>query len=691
LKRKLLAMAFIMAALSLLSACGSERPEVFQAVEPQTQTLMLLLTSPEVNLVTSADRVAVSGVTSPDATLSVNGRLALSDPQGRFSIDLERPRAGGPLVIEVVATSITGESKSQLRPVIFSDGGGVFGTVTSVTPSEITLQTGPSQITLTHDATTSVAIHGWKSPSVSHVARDTQVAIMTDGPRALSVLAIPVRPVNTRHFTGLVAAPDHGGSVDEWTLELRGDSGLTVTATAIDGLEAPPAGVLVTAVLAQDISSGRLTISAFDQALAAAERLDEALTLNRGIDTPEASANMAGLGWRLAEHGARNLSMLAGAMSDEGRREAIAKAGAVYTDLFSEHRLGVPFADVTGLVTSIDSRTGQVTVQPSVGPAVMVKISHDTPVALFGERVRSGQLDLASRVTVRYALSGNDASRVAVLAGGTLPDVSSQRLARSAGRGEVQGTLVHVGTGGQIITILDHSSRNEISFPASGTVFFENGSPATLSSAVAGSHVFARYDPDSYRLLELEALAPIRGEELVSGVVHSFIPKLADGNLTIRTPDGRLRRFTHTADTFIRREGLSVPISQVRPGDLVRPNTRIRPSDTPGGRAGEIVVLNLKAPEPGLITGFIRGVSGGEDGRGGFARVTISNIWFELISLRVGPDTKIAEQGRALDVADLAVGQKVARGFYDPVTLVAGNLTLDRPTEAARTGLAPRR
>ena len=76
----------------------------------------------------------------------------------------------------------------------------------------------------------------------------------------------------------------------------------------------------------------------------------------------------------------------------------------------------------------------------------------------------------------------------------------------------------------------------------------------------------------------------------------------------------------------------------------------------------------LKAPEAELVTGFIRGVGAG---LGGEVRVTVSDIWLELISLRVGPSTAIIQQGRILTVQDLAVGQEVTLGIYNPVTLVA--------------------
>ena len=58
-----------------------------------------------------------------------------------------------------------------------------------------------------------------------------------------------------------------------------------------------------------------------------------------------------------------------------------------------------------------------------------------------------------------------------------------------------------------------------------------------------------------------------------------------------------------------------------------------------------------------------RGVTGGFDGQ---VRVTVSNIWLDLISLKVNAETAITQQGRALGVQDLAVGQQIALASYDP-------------------------
>jgi len=709
-------IALIMVVLGLLAACSSEtkveptltptpKAKTVQNVEPQSQALMLKLTSPETNLITDAKSVLVTGITSPDATLSVNGRLVLQNADGIFFTEFELSDSQNPLVINVIATSIAGEYESIVRPVVYLNelttsrsysGTGksaLFGIVTSVTPSEIIVNTASGPVTLMTNASTVVSIHGWDAPLPTNLANGTLVTVMTDGKHALSALAVLTRPARTRHFTGIVIGSGSAGDTETRTLTLMDDSGRQITATAIGDLaqefDPAPVGKLVTAVLKQNLATGSLVITAVDWPLDAANRIDDALALNQSANSPESTTNITALRWRLAEHGVRNVSMLVNGQPYDGSEEEIRGANEVYSKIFSEHNIGAPAADVTGLVTAIAtsigaSETRLVTVQPKSGQPVKVKISGATPVALFGERIKSGQLDLASRITVRYGILGNNATRVTVTAGNTLTEVSSTQLAGQAGRGEIQGTLTDVGDMAAVITILDRETGQQVSLQSAGAVIFKNGQQAEFNSTMRGESVYARFDPGSYRLLELESVTLRRNEENVSGVVHSFIPKVTNGNLTIRMPDGLLRSFSHDSETSIRRDGLSVSIHDVRLGDVVRPNTRVSSSVGSNGQVQEIGFLSLKAPEPGLITGVIRGITGDLNGQ---IRVTVSNIWLDLISLRVSSNTAITLQGRELGAQDLEIGQGIALGSYDPVTMEVGILALHPPKLSDRAGL----
>ena len=138
-----------------------------------------------------------------------------------------------------------------------------------------------------------------------------------------------------------------------------------------------------------------------------------------------------------------------------------------------------------------------------------------------------------------------------------------------------------------------------------------------------------------------------------------------------------MRTLTHHASTLIRRNGIRVSIHDVRPGDLVRPTTKVRTSEG----IDEILYLNLKKPELRRTSGFIRGVIAIPDGQ---VQVTISNIWFDLISLKVNPGTQISQHGHTLEMQDLKAGQEINLATYDPVSSETVSLILNPPIKSGR-------
>ena len=712
LNPRILAPILIVSALGLLSGCGGEvrllptktpviEKKIIRDIAPQSQSLMLRLTSPQVNVITDAQHATVAGTASPDATLSVNGQLVIPDIEGGFSTELEISAANNPMIIEVIASSTNGETETMVHPVVFLDGpndsrrdgysnkAALFGTVTAITPSGFTVDTKDGPVTLTADNRTSVDIHGWDIPSHTDLTEGSAVVVLTDGQNASSIRAILTRPALTRHFTGMVIESPLNRFTGMPSLTLQDGSGRQVSATIKDDLAggltvSDLPGTVVTAILEQDTATGILRVTGVDSALDAADRINEALMLNQSIATPEATLNVSALRWRLAEHGVRNISMLITGQSFAGSEEALAQAENTYTKIFSQHHIGAPAAEVTGLVTAIAQSMGTndtrlVTIQPDLGQPVKVKISGSTPVSIYGERIKSRQLDLASRVTVRYGISGNNATRLTVIAGNTLSDKSSTQLATMSGRGEILGTVAKVSPLAAISTIIDRDSGTSVSLQSSGVSIHEDGHMVELTPSIVGATVIARFDPSSYRLLDLESLSVRRNEYTVSGVIHSFIPKVAKGNITLRNSDGQLQSFSHDASTLIRRNGLNGSIHDIRLGDLVRPNTRVTASPAAVGEPPKIIFLSLKAPEPGQVTGFIRGVSLGYNGE---LRITISNIWLDLICLTVNSKTTINQQGKIIDALNLAVGQRVT-GAFDPVTLEAVILAIE-PVEITK-------
>ena len=85
----------------------------------QSSALQLEVTFPPEDMVVESETITVTGLTSPDATVSINGNLAIPGADGRFSLELTISPHENPLVIEVIATSVAGEELSLVRTVIF--------------------------------------------------------------------------------------------------------------------------------------------------------------------------------------------------------------------------------------------------------------------------------------------------------------------------------------------------------------------------------------------------------------------------------------------------------------------------------------------------------------------------------------------------------------------------------------------
>ena len=115
------------------------------------------------------------------------------------------------------------------------------------------------------------------------------------------------------------------------------------------------------------------------------------------------------------------------------------------------------------------------------------------------------------------------------MAGNTLSPESSAQLAAIAGHGEVQGLLTDVIDPKLMVSILvDRETGQQMSLRSEDARIFHNGIQTDLDSSLEGSNVFAWFNPSTYRLLEMESLNLAMNEDLISGVVASFIPKFAN-------------------------------------------------------------------------------------------------------------------------------------------------------------------
>ena len=113
---------------------------------PLSAALKLKVTSPSGDVVVTTPAVTVAGLTSPDATVSVNGILTVPNSLGRFSLELPLSIGENPLPVEVIATSIAGEELSVVRSVLLvptvsgvfqqPELQGFFGVITEVSSSQ---------------------------------------------------------------------------------------------------------------------------------------------------------------------------------------------------------------------------------------------------------------------------------------------------------------------------------------------------------------------------------------------------------------------------------------------------------------------------------------------------------------------------------------------------------------------------
>ena len=83
----------------------------------QPRELFLRVLAPEDNIVVPSSRLVVQGLTSPDATVSVNGLLVMPLSEGSFETTLTLDE--GLNLIEVLTSDVAGNRKNTVLTVIY--------------------------------------------------------------------------------------------------------------------------------------------------------------------------------------------------------------------------------------------------------------------------------------------------------------------------------------------------------------------------------------------------------------------------------------------------------------------------------------------------------------------------------------------------------------------------------------------
>ena len=680
---------------------------------PISAALNLQVNSPLEDALVTTNTVTVAGITRPDATVSVNGILAVPGPGGNFTVELPLSGEDNPFSIEVIASSLTGEESSIVLTQIAAGGSlqpesqGLFGTISRISgdhpravagETDIILATGAGPVELTATPATMVRIPGLELTSVDSLLEGDPVAVLVSQGRAISILVRGSQPLRTGHFTGIVTSID----AEAGTISLQSPRGESIKAPWLTQPAGLMPGVLVTAVMEQDLSSGGLVITGIDAAQASLERLASAM---EKAETAGASTEFEDLMQRMLSNSARQLTILVEANerlehSLDGRMlQELASSLVSNRGTLSRFGVGEPKGDVTGIVTSIDLDRRVITVEPEGLRPVDVSIPGDTsfwraPAGLLphiaeswlrggdntqwyanefgGRESRFQQLDLANRVRLRYSLDSGGATRVLVLPAASVQSSKTEVLLELSARGAAVGTVTSVDSDSlqPTLKIQDGISGRPLTLSVTPESELLEGRDTIAVSALTGTSVDVSYDPATMSVLKLNSRSPGDRRERVYGVVHSFIPKVAPGNFIILTNDGDLLPFNHTGDTVIIRDGRRVTISQVRIGDLVQPETAYLPGN--GGGHG-LVVLSLKSPRSAPVRGTIRGIT---NNSGAQTVITITNNWLELINIVVDGDTQLRKQGRQFTAGSLAVGQRVLAGEFDPISGLARSLVI---------------
>ena len=658
--------------------------------------------------------MTVVGTASPDATVSVNGILALPDTDGRFSVDLTLGPESNPLPIEVIATSIAGERRELVRHVIsdasLSNTRGIFGTITAISgdnpgadagEAAITIKAEGGPVKLTTTPVTEFQVPFAGSTAIESLSPGDSVAVLTSNDVVARILVRTGLPARTHHISGLITEVNDNG-----TISIRGPDGAQISALATLNIQELEQGSHVVAVLEQDQRSGALLITGLDPVGNSLARLQAAL--DQSLKSKSVNDEHY-LSQRLTENLSYHLTVIRdsrGALASEleERAAGLARAHGV-----------TPRLEISGIITSIDSQRGVIRITRPGGEVLDVSVGADTAfwqapagvssgvqsdwlsghasprafVRPYGGKLTSPeQLDLASRVRVRYDLESNTAGQVLVLPSETINDALADVLLSFAAPNTVTGTIVQVDgqAGGQTITIQEMETQKTVDLDAlSDSRILEDGAPVTLNGHFRDSPVTASYDRLSLEIIELDSIPGAPGQTTVSGVVHSLVPKIVPNNMSILTPGGDIRTFSHTDSTIFRRNGVTVPINEVRLGDLVLGTSRYLTggNGTLTTQGEELLVVSLESPGSIPIQGTIRGIArlpGGE------IVVTLSTPSLMWVNLLVTSDTQLVNQGSVAGPDGLAIGQRVHSGSYHPLTSWAEQLTLTSPWYAITKG-----
>ena len=659
----------------------------------QPRELFLDVTSVEVTGAAGAQVLKITGRSSPDATVSVNGQLAAVDEAGAFGTPQPLKLDEGPNLVEVIASDLAGQVRSQvLAPIVDPVNKGLSGVVTGIASpapglTVITLDAGPEGVQRVEAVeNTAVTVPGRRISSAADISPGDFLALTAkeEGGRleAIRILVRPERPVVHAHFTGSKV----GSSED--TVLLMDRHGNLITVAMPKGGNVLVSGQVVTAVLRQDLKTGGLSLLDSETADVRIARLGNALQTALVSGSPENQQNLKA---RLADATTGHLTTLNEVLfrADPGIRfvfsDALEAVRIRHLERLNGFGLGPPALVLTGVIQDVTAGGAAAFVSPHPGVQQQVNLTGNTRIVFFGEEGTPDQLDLGQRIMYLYDPVAGQAISVEVVFPSLGRDIIESLLPEAA-IGELDGTISSVSTAPPRLVVQLALGTFLTLTVAPDTRVLVTERPGGLDDLVQGTPVKVRYDLSTFTALSVDTYDP--SQAFLTGVLRSIIKKIRPGiripgsddvgNISIVTPSGEVRTLNITDDTVIEREGLRMNIGAPKLGDLVRPTTRY---DRATGNLHRLVLT------PPTIRGTLRGKLTQPANR---RTLTISTDELDLVTVKVTDRTRLVIRQPGGDVETgfdaLELGARVVSGAYDPFTGEASLLVMQAPTSIRRTG-----
>ncbi|MCE2403808.1 MAG: hypothetical protein J4F43_01475 [Dehalococcoidia bacterium] len=647
----------------------------------QPAELFLEVSEPQDSSVVDTPNVIVSGRSSPDATVSVNGQIAEVDAEGSFSTPEPVTLQEGPNAIEVIASDLAGGVETMVLTVISIPSGqagmsGLFGQASDIEfPSPgVAAITVAGAVTVEVDESSSVQVPGQARASAADIRVGDFLAVLARErpgrrPLASSLLAKPAAPVSTAHFNGALI----GAEGDRYVLM---DGNGNVLAADLR----PQAGRIelakvVTAVIRQDVRTGAMSVVGAESVDGKLDRLQTALSDATGAD---AGQNVRNLGQRLKAATTGHLTIAQRVLDrvDPNLRllfaNSLDSAAAGHAGRLAAFQLGNPCMSVSGVIEVVQHVDGVVRVSQDEGPDIEVTITDSTQIRQFGDPSHSGNLVAGQRVAATYDRQTNQALSIDALFP-TLEPRLAAHLLRQIRTMELEGTVDARTGNGRLIVTLD-TGRTVTLTATDATRVTVSESLAGLADLVAGDSIKVRYDPGALVALSVDTFDERLDRRFISGVVTAVVAKIRpgivmpgvsdEGNLAVLTPSGETVVLNIGNNTVVERNGLRMNIGAVRRGDLVRPVSHYNVATQ------ELQSLVLREPQ---LTGTVRGAVVTPAGN---RWVTISTDSMDLITMLVEEETAFQA---------LASGQRVLATAFTATSVRAPALQV-QPPRALRAG-----